>query len=285
MIELSTDSLTSKLKAAIPSKIGSLPKAIKNFDINSAIDGAIGDLKTNVANAVGNFKNILTGAIPKIEIPNLDPAALFGNINKELSEALTAFSGVKDLIGGEIESLTSSLTKQIDSITSGLVDTEELSNLAGSTLTNIKGAVENITNKQLKNFNLDIKNQTDFISNLTGSISDKAKEAASMLESNAQKATEQLSALTKIDDISIKIPNNLGNIEGLTEDLTTGFTELSDNLTSGLADLPGSITDNLTSGLSDLQNNLTGQLSNITGNVTSQINSTISNIQQQLPGI
>ena len=78
------DQLTGKLKEVNPVNFDDISNKVKNFQIDTTFDNALPDINSKVSNAIENFKNISTGSLPTLNIPDLDPAAFFEKIDNKV---------------------------------------------------------------------------------------------------------------------------------------------------------------------------------------------------------
>lgn len=192
------DQLTGKLKEVNPVNFDDVANKVKNFQIDTTFDNALPDINSKVSNAIENFKNISTGSLPALNIPDLDPAAFFEKIDNKIDAALTSFNDVRNKLNIDNLKAQLNLDSQLDCINADTVSTQEVAITQSGIFENIKGSVGSISNNQLRDFNLDPGNQIAAVNNMTVDTITKAKEAAAKGVTNAEQASNQKNSLDKI---------------------------------------------------------------------------------------
>ena len=192
------DQLTGKLKEVNPVNFDEVSNKAKNFQIDTTFDNALPDINSKVSNAIENFKNISTGSLPTLNIPDLDPAAFFEKIDNKVDAALTSLKDVRSKLNIENLKGQLNLDSQLDCINADTISTEEVAITQSGIFENIKGSVGSISNNQLRDFNLDPSNQIAAVDNMTVDTITKAKEAAAKGVTNAGQASNQKISLDKI---------------------------------------------------------------------------------------
>jgi len=192
------DQLTGKLKEVNPVNFDEVSNKAKNFQIDTTFDNALPDINSKVSNAIENFKNISTGSLPTLNIPDLDPAAFFEKIDNKVDAALTSLKDVRSKLNIENLKGQLNLDSQLDCINADTISTEEVAITQSGIFENIKGSVGTISNNQLRDFNLDPSNQIAAVDNMTVDTIAKAKEAAAKGVTNAKQASNQKISLDKI---------------------------------------------------------------------------------------
>ena len=192
------DQLTGKLKEVNPVNFDDVSNKVKNFQIDTTFDNALSDINSKVSNAIENFKNISTGSLPTLNIPNLDPAAFFEKIDNKVDAALTSLKDVRSKLNIENLKGQLNLDSQLDCINADTISTEEVAITQSGIFENIKGSVGSISNNQLRDFNLDPSNQIAAVDNMTVDTITKAKEAAAKGVTNTKQASNQKISLDKI---------------------------------------------------------------------------------------
>jgi|GEM_PF-6448235 len=192
------DQLTGKLKEVNPVNFDDISNKVKNFQIDTTFDNALPDINSKVSNAIENFKNISTGSLPTLNIPDLDPAAFFEKIDNKVDAALTSLKDVRSKLNIENLKGQLNLDSQLDCINADTISTEEVAITQSGIFENIKGSVGSISNNQLRDFNLDPSNQIAAVNNMTVDTITKAKEAAAKGVTNAKQASNQKISLDKI---------------------------------------------------------------------------------------
>ncbi len=192
------DQLTGKLKEVNPVNFDEVSNKVKNFQIDTTFNNALPDINSKVSNAIENFKNISTGSLPTLNIPDLDPAAFFEKIDNKVDAALTSLKDVRSKLNIENLKGQLNLDSQLDCINADTISTEEVAITQSGIFENIKGSVGTISNNQLRDFNLDPSNQIAAVDNMTVDTIAKAKEAAAKGVTNAKQASNQKISLDKI---------------------------------------------------------------------------------------
>jgi len=192
------DQLTGKLKEVNPVNFDEVSNKAKNFQIDTTFDNALPDINSKVSNAIENFKNISTGSLPTLNIPDLDPTAFFEKIDNKVDAALTSLKDVRSKLNIENLKGQLNLDSQLDCINTDTISTEEVAITQSGIFENIRGSVGSISNNQLRDFNLDPNNQIAAVDNMTVDTITKAKEAAAKGVTNAAQASNQKISLDKI---------------------------------------------------------------------------------------
>lgn len=192
------DQLTGKLKGVNPVNFDGVSNKIKNFQIDATFNNALPDINSKVSNAIENFKNISTGSLPTLNIPNIDPTAFFEKIDSKVDAALISLKDVRGKLNVENLKAQLNLDAQLDCINADTISTEEVAITQSGIFENIKGSVGSISNNQLRDFNLDPNNQVAVVNNVTSDTITKAKEAAAKGVTNAKQASNQKISLDKI---------------------------------------------------------------------------------------
>jgi hypothetical protein len=200
------DPLSQKLKGAIPSAFNSVSEKVKAFNINDTFNNALPDIKSKVASAIDNFKNIKTGSLPAFNLPEFDPAGFFEKIDKQVDAALTSFTGIRGKLIAEKNKAKAILNSQLDCVKGSATSSDEVAGTQGDIFANIKGDVGNLTNNQLRDFNLSSENQLATVNDITAKVIDQGKVAAAKGVTNAAKAEVQTNTLNKLDTL---VDNNI----------------------------------------------------------------------------
>lgn len=192
------DQLTGKLKGVNPVNFDGASTKIKSFQIDATFNNALPDINSKVSNAIENFKNISTGSLPTLNIPNIDPTAFFEKIDSKVDAALISLKDVRGKLNVENLKAQLNLDAQLDCINADTISTEEVAITQSGIFENIKGSVGSISNNQLRDFNLDPNNQVAVVNNVISDTITKAKEAAAKGVTNAKQASNQKISLDKI---------------------------------------------------------------------------------------
>jgi len=191
------DPLSKELKGAIPSAFTGVSDKIKNFNINKTFDITLPDIRGKVASAVDNFKNIKTGSLPELNLPEFDPAGFFEKIDEKVDSALSSLTSIKGKLIAEKNKAKAILSSQLDCIKDSTTSLEEVAVSQGDIFANIKGDVGNISNNKLRDFNLDLKNQQAAVDNITAKVIEQGKVNAAKGVTNFKQAQNQSNALKK----------------------------------------------------------------------------------------
>jgi len=177
-ISFNSDSLSTGLKKVNPSSFKGLSSKIKTFNINSAISDVTSLVKDKVSNAVNNFKNLKTGVLPEIKIPKIDVSAYTEPLIGVNTDYLSSLSDIKGKLNAERLKKEINIDNQLASIDIEKISTNELSNFQGNMFDDVKLSVGDISNTQLRDFNLDASKQLEAVENITSDVVTNAKAAA-----------------------------------------------------------------------------------------------------------
>lgn len=211
-LSFNSDSLSTNLKSISPSAIQGKSPKIKIAEITDTVGQSISQIKSKVTNAVENFKNIKTGALPEIEIPDLDAIAYTDQMSSEVQGSLKSLGSIRGKLNAERLKQDLNLNTQLNSITANKISTSELATLQGSMLEDVKLNVKDITNNQLRNFNTDPSSQLKFVDEVTGDVVNKAKAAAEQGVSNSEKVVAQTKSINVLDELVDKKNTFVNNI-------------------------------------------------------------------------
>ena len=210
------DDLASKLKGAVPSNLSGLPTIQKEFDIKQAFDNTAAKIGEMVSNAVDNFKNIVTGGLPELNLPEIDPSKIFDKIDSGLESTLSEFNSIKQSLLSKRLDTESLLNQQLDCISSDVLKSDEVASLNGNLLSGVSADIKNISNNQLRDFNLP---SVPGVSGITGNnlqqqLSDQiANSNIELQKAQALKGTTFTetanSQINSLKNIKIKVPNTL----------------------------------------------------------------------------
>jgi len=211
-ISFNSDSLSTNLKSISPSVIQSKSPKIKISDITGTIDKSIPQIKDKVSNAVENFKNIKTGALPEIQVPNLDTSAYTEQLTSKVKTSLVSLDDIRGKLNAERLKQDLNFNTQLNSITANKISTSELAKFQGGMFEDVKLNVKNISNKQLRDFNTDPTSQLKAVNSITGDIVNKAKTAAGQGISNADKVVSQTNSINALNGLVDKKNSFVNNI-------------------------------------------------------------------------
>lgn len=200
-ISFNSDPLSTDLKKISPSVIQGKSPKIKTAEINNVINNSAPDIKNKVTNAVQNFKNIKTGAIPEIKIPNLDVNAYTEPLKGDIGANLVSLGDVQNKLNAEKLKRNLNFENQLNGIDANKISTSELAKFQGDMFGDIKLGVNDISNSQLRDFNLDPTKQLDFVNNITSDILSNAKAAAEQGVSNADKVDIQNKSIDALNSL------------------------------------------------------------------------------------
>tara|TARA_R110001606_G_scaffold398201_2_gene576690 strand:- start:1678 stop:2307 length:630 start_codon:yes stop_codon:yes gene_type:complete len=199
-ISFNTDSLSTQLRKVTPSTVELKTPKIKTSEINNAIDTAIPEIKSKITNAVDNFKNIKTGAIPEIP-PNFNPTAYFEPIDFNAKASIASLGDIRSKINIANVKKEDLLNKQFSSIDVNKISTDELAKFQGDLFKDVKSSVGSISNTQLRDFNIDSLKQQKFVNGTTTDIVKNARTAAEKGIGDASKATTQIKSIDSLDSL------------------------------------------------------------------------------------
>ena len=178
--------LTKSIRSIVGTKIGTLSSMVKTFSINNVTTGLVGQiegmigtsLNLNLSKLTGgiNFANALKG-LPFPSLSNLNLNSLYGLIDQNIGLNLNNFSkglanSYKNINLEEINlggKLTGAVNNQINSIT----DEVQAGTIAGKSSVNILGELNNLSNRQIRDFSFNPQLQLDFVNKLTNQQKDK----------------------------------------------------------------------------------------------------------------
>jgi hypothetical protein len=200
-ISFNSDPLSTELKKISPSVIQGKSPKIKTAEIDNIIDKSTPQIKDKVTNSIENFKNIKTGVLPEIEIPNLDINAYTEPLNSEIGDNLVSFSEVQGKLNAERLKKDINFNAQLDSIDANKISTSELATFQGDMFENVKLGVNDISNSQLRDFNLDPANQLKAVDDITSDIVTKAKVQAEQGVANVDKVQAQTKSIDALDGL------------------------------------------------------------------------------------
>lgn len=190
------DDLSQQLGGALPTSLASLPKGQKQFAIDEAFSNALSNITSTVANAVDNFKNIVTGGLPEFNKPEIDPTKVFDKITSEVSSTISEFQGLRAGKFKQRLDAQALLDGQLDCIETDVLKSDETASLEGNMLGNISKSIGNISPTNLRDFNLPGSNlQLDFVNNITSNTVDIQKSLALQGTTFKEKAASQANTL------------------------------------------------------------------------------------------
>lgn len=200
-ISFNTDSLSTELKKINPSSIELKSPKIKTFDIKQTIENVTPQIKSKVTSAVENFKNLKTGQLPEISIPEIDVSSYIEAIDDKVSQSLESLTDIRSKLNAEKLKKEINFKDQLDSIDVEKISSDEVAKFQGDMFGDIKSSVKGITNNQLRDFNVDIANQQKVVNDITSNVLESGKVAAEKGISNAEKAKAQLKSVDTLDSL------------------------------------------------------------------------------------
>lgn len=200
-ISFNTDSLSTELKKINPSSIELKSPKIKTFDIKQTIENVTPQIKSKVTSAVENFKNLKTGQLPEISIPEIDVSSYIEAIDDKVSQSLESLTDIRSKLNAEKLKKEINFKGQLDSIDVEKISSDEVAKFQGDMFGDIKSSVKGITNNQLRDFNVDIANQQKVVNDITSNVLESGKVAAEKGISNAEKAKAQLKSVDTLDSL------------------------------------------------------------------------------------
>ena len=81
-LKFKLDSLSNTLMGAVPSALNGLSEKIKEARVDKVLTKAFGEIDKLAGNALQNFKDLASGKLPEIDLPNINnlTSSLFSNI-------------------------------------------------------------------------------------------------------------------------------------------------------------------------------------------------------------
>ena len=200
-ISFNSDPLSTELKKINPSSIELKSPKIKTFDIKQTIESVTPQIKSKVTSAVENFKNLKTGQLPEISIPEIDVSSYIEAIDDKVSQSLESLTDIRSKLNAEKLKKEINFKGQLDSIGVEKISSDEVAKFQGDMFGDIKSSVKGITNNQLRDFNVDIANQQKVVNDITSNVLESGKVAAEKGISNAEKAKAQLKSVDTLDSL------------------------------------------------------------------------------------
>ena len=178
--------LTKGLKNIATSKIQNLSSMVKTSLINTAnnalgvnIQSIIGtSLNLNLSKITGqlNFSNLLKN-IPFPNLSSMSLNALWGAIDQNIGQNINAFTKNLSKIYKDISlddlNLTSKINGVIDSQLDNISNEIDAGIVAGKSSLDILGSLNNLSNKQIRDFSFNPDLQLDYVNNLVKQQQDK----------------------------------------------------------------------------------------------------------------
>ncbi len=171
--------LTSQLKSIVSSKISGVTSLIKSFSISNVTSGLVGQLEgmigtslnLNLSKLTGgiNFANALKG-LPFPSLGSINLNSLYGLVDQNIGQNLNQFTkglanSFKNLNLDEL-SLGNKLTGAISGQINNITDEIEAGIVAGKSSLNVLGELNNLSNKQIRDFSFNPQMQLDFVNGL-----------------------------------------------------------------------------------------------------------------------
>ena len=178
--------LTKGLKNIATSKIQNLSNMVKTSLINT-VNGALGvniqsiigtSLNLNLSKLTGqlNFSNLLKN-IPFPNLSSMSLNALWGAIDQNIGQNINAFTKKLSKIYKDISlddlNLTSKINGVIDSQLDNISNEIDAGIVAGKSSLDILGSLNNLSNKQIRDFSFNPDLQLDYVNNLVKQQQDK----------------------------------------------------------------------------------------------------------------
>lgn len=200
-ISFKTDSLSTQLRKVNPSAVEFKTPKIKTSEINNAIDASVPEIKSKVTGAVNNFKDIKTGAIPELNVPSIDPTAYFEPIDVDVESSIASLGDIQNKLNVDSLKKQDLLNNQFNGIDANNISTDELAKFQGDLFKDVQSNVGNISNTQLRDFNVDSLKQQEFINSTTTNVVADAKAAAEKGVGDASQAATQLKSVDSLDSL------------------------------------------------------------------------------------
>lgn len=211
--------LTKGLKNIATSKIQNLSSMVKTSLINTAnnalglnIQSIIGTaLNFNLSNITGslNFSNLLKN-IPFPNLSSMSLNALWGSIDENIGKNINAFaknlSNVYKKINLDDLNLTDKINGAINSQLDNISSEIDAGIIAGKSSLDVLGELNNLSNKQIRDFSFNPELQLEFVNNLVKKQQDKIFDLSFNGISEFTVFENQISGLTE---------NNIDNFKGI----------------------------------------------------------------------
>ena len=200
---------------AIPSAISALPDLAKEVKIGEVLGKAADQITDLANNAVQNFKDLASGKLPKIDIPNLGDltSSLFAKIDPAKLDLVKEFNSLADTIGNEINSFGDFLDQQISCVENDYLKDIEVSSIEGNLMNNISKNVKKLTNNQLRDFTLNTAKvdgaalQAEFSKGISDQAINIQKSISQQGKTFTEQANTQVTALDSFSKLDIEIPD------------------------------------------------------------------------------
>lgn len=202
--------LTKGLKNIATSKIQNLSSMVKTSLINTAnnalgidIQSIIGtSLNLSLSNITGqlNFSNLLKN-IPFPNLSSMSLNALWGAIDENIGNNINAFtknlSNVYKKINLDDLNLTSKINGVIDSQLDNISNEIDAGIIAGKSSLDVLGSLNNLSNKQIRDFSFNPDLQLDFVDGLVKQQQDKIFDLSFNGVTESTVFDNQISGLTE----------------------------------------------------------------------------------------
>lgn len=202
--------LTKGLKNIATSKIQNLSSMVKTSLINTAnnalgidIQSIIGtSLNLSLSNITGqlNFSNLLKN-IPFPNLSSMSLNALWGAIDENIGKNINAFtknlSNVYKKINLDDLNLTSKINGVIDSQLDNISNEIDAGIIAGKSSLDVLGSLNNLSNKQIRDFSFNPDLQLDFVDGLVKQQQDKIFDLSFNGVTESTVFDNQISGLTE----------------------------------------------------------------------------------------
>ena len=171
--------LTKSVRSIVSSKIGNMSKMLKSFSITSVTNGLTGEIKgiigtglnLNLSKLTGgiNFSNALNGlGFPSLG--NLNISSLYGlideNIGRNINNFAKGLANTYKILNLDEISLGNKLTGAINNQVNNITDEIQAGTIVGKSSINVLGELNNLSNKQIRDFSFNPQLQLDFVNNL-----------------------------------------------------------------------------------------------------------------------
>lgn len=202
--------LTKGLKNIATSKIQNLSSMVKTSLINT-VNGALGvniqsiigtSLNLNLSKITGqlNFSNLLKN-IPFPNLSSMSLNALWGAIDQNIGQNINAFTKNLSKIYKDISlddlNLTSKINGVIDSQLDNISNEIDAGIVAGKSSLDILGSLNNLSNKQIRDFSFNPDLQLDYVNNLVKQQQDKIFDLSFNSITETAIFDNQMSSLTE----------------------------------------------------------------------------------------
>ena len=171
--------LTKSIRGIVSSKISGISNMLKSFSINKVTNGLTGQIKGIIGTSLNlnlsklsggiNFSNALNGlGFPSLGDLNIN--SLYGliddNIGKNINNFAKGLANTYKNLNFDELSLGNKLTGAINNQVNSIADEIQAGTIVGKSSLNVLQELNNLSNKQIRDFTFNPQLQLDFVNNL-----------------------------------------------------------------------------------------------------------------------